>query len=130
MTRTFIALELNETLRRYLGAVMRRMKQLLPDLHWVDPAGIHLTLAFLGELSDEQVSAAIHAATLTAPKVAPFDFRFSHPGVFGTPLQPRIIWMGVDEPSGKLMQLQQHLKLELARHGFEVDKRPFSPHLT
>ncbi len=130
MTRTFIALELNETLQHYLGAIIRRMKQELPALAWVDPTGIHLTLAFLGVLSDEQLSQAVRAAELAARKAAPFDFRLSQPGVFGAPRQPRVIWMGVDEPSGKLLQLQQQLNLELTRHGFEVDTRPFSPHLT
>jgi len=130
MTRTFIALELDEPLQRYLGRIIRRMAQELPSLCWVDPAGIHLTLAFLGQLSDEQLSAAISAAELAARKVSAFDFRLSHPGIFGTPRQPRVIWIGVDESSGKLLQLQRELNLELAQRGFEVDKRPFSPHLT
>lgn len=130
MTRTFIALELDEPLQRYLGRIIRRMAQELPGLCWVDPAGIHLTLAFLGQLSEEQLSAAISAAELAARKVSAFDFRLSHPGIFGTPRQPRVIWIGVDESSGKLLQLQRELNLELAQRGFEVDKRPFSPHLT
>src|SRR6266567_1567450 len=130
MTRTFIALELNETLQHYLGAIIRRMKQELPALAWVDPTGIHLTLAFLGVLSDEQLSQAVSAAELAARKAAPFDFHLSQPGVFGTPRQPRVIWIGVDEPSGKLLQLHQQLNLELTRRGFEVDTHPFSPHLT
>ena len=130
MTRTFIALELDEPLQRYLGRIIRRMAQELPSLSWVDLAEIHLTLAFLGELSDEQLSAAISAAELAARKVSSFDIRLSLPDIFGTQRQPRVIWMGVDEPSGKLLQLQQQLNLELAQRGFEVDKRPFSPHLT
>jgi len=130
MTRTFIALELDEPLQRYLGRIIRRMAQELPSLSWVDLAGIHLTLAFLGELSDEQLSAAISAAELAASKVSSFDIRLSLPDIFGTQRQPRVIWMGVDEPSGKLLQLQQQLNLELAQRGFEVDKRPFTPHLT
>ena len=130
MTRTFIALELEESLHRYLGNIMRRMAQQLPDLRWVDPRGMHLTLAFLGELSDQQVSEATHAAELAARTVPPFDYRLSHPGIFGPPDQPRVIWIGIDEPSGRLLQLHRQLNLELARRGFEIDTRPFSPHLT
>ena len=130
MTRTFIALELDEALQAYLGGIIHRMAQELPDLRWVDPAGIHLTLAFLGELSDEQLVEAMQAAELAARKVPPFGYRLSHPGVFGSPRQPRVIWIGIDEPTGKLLQLHQALNQELEQHGFEVDKRPFSPHLT
>src|SRR5947209_3054023 len=109
MTRTFIALELDESLRRYLSRVIQQMAQELPNLHWADPAGIHLTLAFLGELTDEQLVEITQAAELTAGKVPPFDYRLSHPGVFGSPRQPRVIWIGIDEPSGKLLQLHQAL---------------------
>ena len=130
MTRTFIALELDESLQAYLGRIIHRMAQELPDLRWVDPAGIHLTLAFLGELSDEQLVEAMQAAELAARKVPPFGYRLSHPGVFGSPRQPRVIWIGIDEPTGKLLQLHQALNRELEQRGFEVDKRPFSPHLT
>lgn len=130
MTRTFIALELDESLQAYLDGIIHRMAQELPDLRWVDPAGIHLTLAFLGELSDEQLVEAMQAAELAARKVPPFGYRLSHPGVFGSPRQPRVIWIGIDEPTGRLLQLHQALNRELEQRGFEVDKRPFSPHLT
>jgi 2'-5' RNA ligase len=130
MTRTFIALELDESLQSYLGEIIHRMAQELPTLRWVDPAGIHLTLAFLGELSDEQLVEAMQAAELAARKVPSFDYRLSHPGVFGSPRQPRVIWIGIDEPTGRLLQLHQALNHELEQRGFEVDKRPFSPHLT
>src|SRR2546429_489202 len=57
MTRTFIALEQDESLQRYLGEIIHHMTQDLPGPRWVDPAGIHLTLAFLGELNDQQLLA-------------------------------------------------------------------------
>ena len=130
MTRTFIALELDESLQSYLSRIIQRVTQELPSLRWVDPAGIHLTLAFLGELSDEQLVEAMQAAELAARKVPPFGYRLSHPGVFGSPRQPRVIWIGIDEPTSRLLQLHQALNRELEQRGFEVDKRPFSPHLT
>src|SRR5438874_2748057 len=106
------------------------MGQELPDLRWVDPAGIHLTLAFLGELTDEQVAKAIQSAEVAAQQVSPFEYRLSGLGIFGSPRQPRVIWMGIEEPSGKLIRLHRALNRELRQRRFEVDKRPFSPHLT
>ncbi|HCJ34159.1 MAG TPA: RNA 2',3'-cyclic phosphodiesterase, partial [Ktedonobacter sp.] len=68
MTRTFIALELDESLQRYLGETIRQLAQELhgPALRWVDPAGIHLTLAFLGDLNDEQLAEAMRATERAA----------------------------------------------------------------
>lgn len=130
MTRTFIALELNESLQADLSRVIQRLARELPNLHWVDPAGIHLTLAFLGELTDEQLAETTRAAELAARVVSPFDYHLSYPGVFGPPRQPRVIWIGIDEPTGKLLQLHQALSSELEQRNFGVDKRPFSPHFT
>ena len=130
MTRTFIALEMDEPLQRYLGDINRRMAQELPNLHWVDPMGIHLTLAFLGELTDEEVAKAIQSAEVAAQQVPTFEYRLSALGIFGSPRQPRVIWMGIEESSGKLIKLHRALNRELKQRRFEVDKRLFSPHLT
>jgi 2'-5' RNA ligase len=106
------------------------MAQELPPIRWVDPKGIHLTLAFLGDLTDEQVAKARQAAEATAWQVMPFEFRLSHLGVFDSSQYPRVIWVGVDEPSGALQQLHRLLNRELEHRGFAVEKRVFSPHLT
>src|SRR5438105_104892 len=103
MTRTFIALEQNESLQRYLGSVIDLAKQELSALHWVSPAGIHLTLAFLGELDDEQLASAMQAAQAAAQHIPPFEYRLKGLGIFGSILQPRVIWIGVeDQPSAQL----------------------------
>jgi 2'-5' RNA ligase len=136
MTRTFIALELNEALQRFLGEIISRVSQELPDLRWIDPSGIHLTLAFLGELTDVQLAEAAYASEEASQEATPFEYRIKGLGVFGSSLQPRVIWMGIEDlPSGKiqgspLLQLHRLLTKKLELHGFEIEKRPFSPHLT
>jgi len=136
MTRTFIALELNEALQHFLGEIISQVSQELPDLHWVDPSGIHLTLAFIGELTDEQLDSVISATQVAARQAVPFKYCLKRLGIFGSPHQPRVIWMGIEDlPSGQiqgspLQQLQRVLTKELELHGFEVEKRPFLPHLT
>ncbi len=130
MTRIFIALELNEALQRHLSGIIRQMASALPNLRWVDPLSIHLTLAFLGELSDEQLAEAMHATEAVAQSIAAFDYRLAHVGVFGSQRQPRVIWVGIEEPSGTLLRLHHVLNRELEQRGFDVDARPFSPHLT
>ena len=136
MTRTFIALDLNKELQRFLGVIISQASQELPDLRWVEPAGIHLTLAFLGELSDDQLAEAVDATEEAAQKAIPFEYRLKGLGIFGSPHQPRVIWMGVEDmPSGKiqgspLQPLHRVLTKELELRNFETEKRPFSPHLT
>jgi RNA 2',3'-cyclic 3'-phosphodiesterase len=134
--RCFIALELNEALQRFLGDIISQASKELPNVRWVDPSGIHLTLAFLGYLTDEQLETAIDAAQVAARQAVPFEYRLKGLGVFGPSNQPRVIWMGIEDmPSGRLQgsplqQLHRVLTKELELRGFEIDKRPFSPHLT
>ena len=130
MTRTFISLEMNEDQQRRLEEVIRQVARLLPDLHFVDPHGIHLTLAFLGELDDGQLAQANEATALAAQQVLSFGYRLGRIGIFGSPRAPRVIWMGIEEPTGALIRLHQTLNQELEQRSFVTDKRPFSPHLT
>jgi RNA 2',3'-cyclic 3'-phosphodiesterase len=136
MTRTFIALELNEALQRFLGDIIGKVALELPILRWVNPASIHLTLAFLGYLTDEQLETAIDASRMAALQAVSFEYRLKGLNVFGSLSQPRVIWMGVEDlPSGKiqgspLQHLHRVLTRELEQRGFQIEKRPFSPHLT
>ena len=59
-----------------------------------------------------------------------FSYSLSHLGIFGSQRAPRVIWMGIDEPTGSLVATHKRLQRELLSRDFEVDSRPFSPHLT
>lgn len=136
MTRTFIALDMHASLQRALGQLIERFAAALPNLRWVDPAGIHVTLAFLGELDDDRLALAKEAAQTAAQDFPAFDYHLTAPGIFGSPQQPRVVWMGLeDRPLAQLhgsplQRLHSILNRELERRGFETEKRPFSPHLT
>lgn len=130
MTRTFIAIEMNERLQRHLENVIRQVAQVLPTIRWVDPKGIHLTLAFLGELDDAHLHDALQAAEAAAKQGTPFSYSLGRLGIFGSPHHPRVLWMGIEEPSGGLNGLHRILNQELAQRGFQLDTRPFAPHLT
>ena len=46
------------------------------------------------------------------------------------PGRPRVVWVGVDEPSGALVALKKGVTQALAPLGFEAEKRAYTPHLT
>src|SRR6266480_4445310 len=129
MTRTFISLELNEALQQFLGDIISRAAVELPNMRWVDPAGIHLTLAFLGYLTDEQLKTALDAAQVAALQSVPFEYRLKGLGIFGSPQQPRVVWIGIEDlPSGKIQgspiqHVHRVLSRELELRGFELEKQ-------
>lgn len=129
MTRTFIAIELDDATHAYLGETVRQLAPALPGVRFVDPATWHLTLAFLGELDDAALAAAHLAARQAAAMRAPFTLRAQAPGIFGAPQLPRVIWMGLGGDLVALSALYRRLAAELQSQGLATDGR-FAPHIT
>jgi 2'-5' RNA ligase len=51
-------------------------------------------------------------------------------GVFPNERKPRVLWMGLEGEIEGLNRLQHDLGVLLASLGFEVEERPFTPHIT
>lgn len=130
MTRTFLALELPETIKAVLRRRIERLAHALPEVRFVDVAGLHLTLAFLGELDNAHLAAATEAAEEAASAHAPITLRLARLGTFGSARSPRVIWVGLAGEVAQLGALQSTLADALAARGFPREARPFAPHLT
>ncbi len=100
------------------------------SIRWVRPEGIHLTLKFLGETRPDQVEAVKVALDRAASEVRPFAFTVGGMGCFPNTRRPRVIWVGLYEPSGTLSRLRDAVESHVAPLGFPTEKRPFRPHLT
>lgn len=130
--RTFITIELDALLKTELRRIQASLIGRVPDrsVRWVQPDGIHLTLKFLGDTPlpvVEQVKAALARA---AAEARPFSFTLGGLGCFPNARQPRVVWVGVHEPSGALAQLHRAIEAHVAPLGFPTEKRPFNPHLS
>lgn len=130
--RTFIAVELDEELLDNLVDLQGRLRgQVAPrSIRWVRPEGIHLTLKFLGETLPDQVEAVKVALDQAASGLLPFTFSVGGLGCFPNTRRPRVIWVGLYEPSGTLSRLRDAIESYVAPLGFPTEKRPFRPHLT
>jgi 2'-5' RNA ligase len=130
--RTFIAIELDGTLKAALHCAQERLGGQVParSVRWVQPDGIHLTLKFLGDTPADKVEAVKAALARAAAKVEPFHFSLVGLGAFPNTRQPRVVWVGLQEPSGALSRLQREVEVQVAPLGFPTERRAFSPHLT
>jgi 2'-5' RNA ligase len=91
----------------------------------VPQAKIHLTLAFLGDVEDGRLGEAKQAAEGRLHEA--FELVLDQWGAFRG---ARVAWAGCSEPPKALASLRADLVDRLRRAGFELEDRPYAPHVT
>ena len=128
--RLFIALNLTAELRARIATdVLTPLRAQLPDVRWVREETLHITLAFLGELSKAEAREAHVVMHEIAASQAPFSLSLTGLGVFPSPARPRVIWLGLADPTPvhKLYRVFEHKR---SRLGIPAEGRTYHPHVT
>ncbi len=130
--RAFVAVPPSSELIQALADVQRRLKHVTNDrcVRWVDPHAIHLTLFFLGDVLTTTVRPLREALGVVARNVPPFHIQARGLGAFPNVNRPRVVWVGVEDPTAWLALLHEAVSEALESLGFERERRRFSPHLT
>nr|MDH3164439.1 RNA 2',3'-cyclic phosphodiesterase [Bacillus licheniformis] len=96
---------------------------------WVHPLDYHITLVFLGSAEKEQLAMLAGDLKLISDETAPFQLAIKRFGTFGKPSEPRILHVE-PEYSAALFHVREQVKHAADAAGFEIEKRPFHPHVT
>jgi 2'-5' RNA ligase len=129
--RSFIAIELPDDLKLALTRLQSQLRSgSQAPVKWVDPYSIHLTLKFLGNISQDIVGNITAALEEAVRGISPFHLEVKGLGVFPSLRRVQVVWVGVTGEVDRLRQLQQHVESTLAPLGFTPESRPFTPHLT
>lgn len=140
--RLFVAVDVSEEtraeLRRLRGLIESAIAEarVLPRVTWVKDDSAHVTVRFVGEVSDE-CGAALAAALGQGFDVPPFDVRWETIGTFPGGRSPRSIWVGATSGAKHLDALAERVDDRLTpiirglRELRDTSKvRPFKAHLT
>lgn len=140
MIRAFIAAELTATLRGRIGDLQQQVKGELtrelrrraPDarIQWVRTESMHVTVKFLGDVTEDSVKDIEQALRQVARGRATFTVEVGGLGVFPGARAPRVLWLGLAGEIDRLTALAQALDEALAELGYPRERRPFQPHLT
>jgi 2'-5' RNA ligase len=85
---------------------------------------LHLTVAFLGELT----GAGLDAARAAAPvRVGEFELTLDSVGLWP---ESKILWLAPSAPPDALIELEARLWEALAERGFRAEERVYRPHVT
>ena len=143
MIRAFLAVEPSQELRAELALVQQELKHRIePELKrdtrisWVQPAKIHLTMKFLGDM-DEQVIDPLHRALEQAiGNRIVVNVPLERLGAFPRPHSPRVMWVGPPEnwergaEAKRVTEIQSAIEQACESLSFLREAKPFSPHLT
>lgn len=120
----------NTDLKVLLGKMKRTLQAKDRVVRWLPPEMWHITLQFLGELNDSELTKVYGALNSWQPQTQQLDLRIQGVGAFPDPHEARVMWLGVQN-SQELQRLQKGLKEHLENNGVNtMEDRPFLPHLT
>ncbi len=132
--RLFVAVDLDENLRRAAARVTRSLRNRLEHaetygVSWVGPENLHVTLRFLGEMSEDLARRV--EQTFAGPfAVEPFELELAAAGTFPPAGSARVIWLGIARGGEHLARLHDEVETRLQPFDFESEDRPYRAHLT
>jgi len=122
--RLFVAVDLPESTRQLLA----NLDPHIGGVRWINPAQMHLTLAFFGDVADE-IDLALREK-LGAIEFGAFFLPIVGVGTFPAKGTPKIIWIGVGRAHPHLFQIYKRVQEAALAAGLEPDLRPWHPHIT
>jgi RNA 2',3'-cyclic 3'-phosphodiesterase len=127
--RSFIAFDLqDEAVLNRLSLIQQLLIETGADLKLVETQNIHVTVRFLGEISQSTMEKVFEA--MKKVKFTPFNIQIRGLGVFPSLNYPRVVWAGMTEGVEQLKSIFSQLEPQMRALGFEPDTHGFSPHLT
>jgi 2'-5' RNA ligase len=126
--RCFVSVPIGDDLRAALADALEGWKARsdLSKLRWSDPAGWHLTLAFIGDTEPGAVERLTERLTAAASGHRRFELPTGGLGGFPSDARARVAWYGVADPDGRL----ERLAADVGRAVDLEPDRPFTAHLT
>ena len=127
--RLFLAINLPPDVRREILDATALVRETAPEVSWLDEPRLHLTLKFLGEQPPERLDAISSALSDVAARHRNLVMSLGGIGAFPNFRRARIVWLGVEQDP-RLELLHHDVEMAYEALGFEVEGRPFRPHLT
>ena len=128
--RSFIAIELPQEIIETIKKLQEQLRKYRLNVRWVRPENIHLTLKFLGDISEADIAPITGTLKAAADTVKPFHLKGQGLGIFPAMNRPRVIWLGVSGDVEILKKVQLCVEEGLEQRGFPKEGRPFQAHLT
>jgi 2'-5' RNA ligase len=129
-TRTFVAIPLGAEQTEAACQLIEELRAQTNGFRWVAPQNLHLTLVFLGEIANEQISAVCAAVNRATAEAAEYELTLMGVSAFPNLDRPRTVWIGCREGAAETTALHDTIETQLVPLGCRREQRAFVPHLT
>lgn len=127
--RLFLAINPAVETRTRMHDATEPLRTAAPDLRWVDPERVHLTVRFLGEQPMTRIAEIQDVVDTVVARHEDAPLVIGGVGAFPNFRRARVVWVGV-EPHPRLELLHHDIEEALGSLGLEPEGRPFRPHVT
>jgi len=127
--RLFVAVPVPEPAREQILRLLGTLREAGWPVRWVHDEGLHMTLKFFGEVASERLDVIAEALRFAANGADALGLELGDLGAFPSRNRPRVLWVGVQAPSG-LELLQDRIERGCEAIGFPPEGAPFQPHIT
>lgn len=143
--RLFIGIALPKKIKRKIFSRMSKLRKQCPQVKWEKEEKLHITLKFLGavkikkcrpkddqplaeKIGNNKISEIQRAIEKAVKDFQPFEITIKGFGYFSG--HALVVWVGVEDESGRLEKIAKNLNKQMAKLGFKREKRKFHGHIT
>jgi 2'-5' RNA ligase len=116
--RLFAGIVLDDAVRAGCADAAARLRAAGFVANYEDPAKLHATLAFLGNVEASRYDDVVNALHAAAGAGSPFDVTLDKVGAFPHERKPRIVYAGARDPGAPFRALAQTVRAEFQALGF------------
>ncbi|WP_332649548.1 RNA 2',3'-cyclic phosphodiesterase [Lysinibacillus sp. 54212] len=128
-THYFWAVRLPDFIKQNIYEELTSINQIFQFNRWVHRNDYHITLAFLGSVDQQQLQLVIERVGNAIKDEKAFSLQIQGLNIFGNNKTPQIFWASI-YPENKLLPLQKIVHKKCVEVGFELENRPYHPHIT
>jgi 2'-5' RNA ligase len=130
--RLFVAISIPEPVRDEIIRVQQELQPLVPRdmVRWARSDQFHLTLRFLGDVPADGVEELKKSAGAVCRNARSLSLRAEGVGFFPNPRSPRVIWVGINDREGRLVDLQRQIEVAVGPFSPEPGEKNFTGHVT
>jgi 2'-5' RNA ligase len=130
--RLFLACDLEARVKDSIQVFIEKFRKWDGAVRWVRPENIHITLYFFGEVKENDSISLQQLITKALMAVHPFPVTIEGISGFPSLARPRVLWVGVKNPTNELREMYTLVDRHLQESGIGIqsDAKGYTPHVT